>query len=209
MNKERCETPVKWKVFLNLALYRRFYKNQKRIIKNLLFKVKDSSNQKVLDAGCGFGRYTKILKEYFDVYPVDISKPMVKTTYKQCRKAMVSSVDLLPFCNDCFDTILCVDVTDHLESVENAMIELKRTLKKGGVMIITFGNVASPFIIMNKLVKCVLEFLKLNFRPEISKSYSKFFIKRVLRKNFKEVNIFEIPHFNGFPPTQYVAVLKK
>ena len=47
----------------------------------------------------------------------------------------------LPFEDNTFDSILCTEVLEHVEQLDDVMIELYRVLKPGGRMIVT-----SPFI---------------------------------------------------------------
>jgi len=85
-----------------------------------------SSNQKTLDVGCGD-------KYYSDLFPncvtVDIDK--------QRKPDIVADVYNLPFANDEFEIILCLEVLEHLNNPTRAIFELKRVLKNGGKIILS------------------------------------------------------------------------
>ena len=50
---------------------------------------------------------------------------------------VVGDAHKLPFKNDEFDVVLCSEVLEHLHSPEIALLEMKRVLKSGGILILT------------------------------------------------------------------------
>ncbi len=95
--------------------------------------------QKILDAGCARGRFAShIAKTGADVFGVDITG-----TFIQAAKANVpegtfaqGSLSALPFANNAFDAVYCVEALQHLPDTANAVSELARIIKPGGVLLV-------------------------------------------------------------------------
>jgi len=68
--KEYYEEPNRWKWIVNSFVYKNYFKKQESIILGLINEyIGKKKNKKLLDAGCGYGRYTKKFFEFgFDVY---------------------------------------------------------------------------------------------------------------------------------------------
>lgn len=106
----------------------------KKYLKNL----KNKSNPKILDAGCGTGGTIKFLKEYGfkNIHGVDSSEIALSYCRKRGIKSLKrASVNKLPFENETFDAVVCLDVLYH-KGVrgKSALFEFKRVLKRGGLL---------------------------------------------------------------------------
>jgi len=97
-----------------------------------------------LDFGCGVGRLTRALAEYFpDCFGVDISPTMIRLaedfnlSYPRCHFRLNQSPDLQIFEDRCFGFIYTSIVFQHIERsyVEKYLAELVRTLKPGGILV--------------------------------------------------------------------------
>jgi|GEM_PF-1678048 len=112
------------------------------------FKVQ--KGEKVLDAGCGNGDYTRLLLlRGARVWAFDYAKQMVAAVKKRLNKAglkaeqiTVDSVLNIPYPDEKFDSVLCLAVVDHVpdEDRPKAVAELARVLKPGGVLYINTPN---------------------------------------------------------------------
>ncbi len=99
---------------------------------------------KVLDLGCGNGRFYPLLKEtqYIGVDPSSELIKIAKEDYPQ-GDFLVAYGNDLPFEDEYFDKIYSIAVLHHLPSIKSRkelLNEAKRVLKKGGVMILTVWN---------------------------------------------------------------------
>lgn len=113
---------------------------------------------RLLDVGCGPGVMVgDLVTRGFDLYGVDISERMIE----ECRSRFpqldagrfsVGRVQDLRFPSESFDVVLCVGVVEYLEDDGEAIREMARVLKPGGVAIITLPNRRSPFVTWNRLV---------------------------------------------------------
>lgn len=103
---------------------------------------------KILDLGCGYGYFLNICdREGWRTYGADISNYALVQA-KNNTKAELFCVNInegkLPFYDDFFDAIVSFDVAEHLQSDKNYFQEIKRTLKDGGLVIISTPDGKSP-----------------------------------------------------------------
>jgi SAM-dependent methyltransferase len=87
---------------------------------------------KILDAGCGNGRYSFFLSKngYKFVYAIDLFEKIehIDFIYKQ------SSIDNTNFESDFFDFIFCNSVIYYTDNPEHTLAEFHRILKKDGLI---------------------------------------------------------------------------
>lgn len=105
--------------------------------------IPNENNLKILDAGCGEGHlieklYSKDHKNFY--YGFDITEVALESAKKRCPYANIQKMDItnITMENGFFDTVICSDVLEHVMMYKKAIRELKRVLKKGGELIITF-----------------------------------------------------------------------
>lgn len=129
----------------DMALKRRAGK----IVKGLELKEGD----KVLDIGCGDGYYLHLLKN------LDIKLDLAGTDYdeiglKKARKNLGKEIPLkqgdlmkkLPFNSSTFNKVVMSEVAEHLPDDVKGLQEVKRVLKKGGILVLTVPNHNYPFL---------------------------------------------------------------
>ena len=97
--------------------------------------------KKVLDAGCGVGRYIYNLsrKSPEDQYwGVDLSESNIADAAKNFPKINFKqmSVEQLMFSNSSFDVVISRDVLEHVDDPEKALTEMTRVINPGGKLII-------------------------------------------------------------------------
>lgn len=126
---------------------------------NMVRSIGIQSSWKVLDAGCGNGRFLDILSELVtssgEIFAVDIAqenidsiKGIIKLNHFKSRiSAIVGDVTSLKFPDNTFDLIWCANVTQYLD--KNSLIKtingFRRILKPGGTVAIKETDGTSYF----------------------------------------------------------------
>ena len=119
-------------------------------------------NLKVLDAGCGEGHLISRLHKANssnNYYGADVTVIALDRARQRCPFARVEQGDIsnLNFPDEFFDVVTITEVLEHIIDYENVVRELKRVLKKDGVLIITFPNevlwTASRFLLGRRPVR--------------------------------------------------------
>jgi ubiquinone/menaquinone biosynthesis C-methylase UbiE len=206
------EDPNRWKIVVYSPFYVLYFLRQRSKTLELLLKyAKPSKNVKLLDAGCGYGRYTAPLSKMFDVYAADISSAMLNRVRKFTKKTYRCDISKTKFQNNYFDVVFCTDVTNHLESLEKTIAEFHRILKPNGLLLTNITNRRSTIRILNILIKKLADLLEVNIGTPISKYYKLSELKDVVASKFRIVDVRE-HRIIGVPkitPFQYIVILKK
>lgn len=115
-----------------------FHKLREWMVIRLINKYKRGN--KILDAGCGTGLILRHLPK--GSFGIDINPRNIKKARKHAPMAKVKLADIekLPFKHNEFTTIVCTEVIEHQPDPKPTLNELKRVLKKNGVII---GSVPS------------------------------------------------------------------
>jgi ubiquinone/menaquinone biosynthesis C-methylase UbiE len=104
--------------------------------------------EKVLEAGCGDGLILLNLIRHFSIkgYGVDFSTDALEHARRlfQARhvpaELIQADIRTMPFPDNYFDKVVSLGVIEHLEDPKQALQELARVLKPGGVAIIMTPN---------------------------------------------------------------------
>ncbi|MAG85889.1 MAG: hypothetical protein CMB97_00525 [Flavobacteriaceae bacterium] len=112
-----------------------------REILNWLGKKK---NAKILDVGCGKGKFTRYLAKLgaemkgIDATAEFIDMARLKTVNDE--QYFVCGADNLLFDDNSFDAVVCVEVLEHIQNTSKALSEMFRVLKEKGKLIIIDKN---------------------------------------------------------------------
>ena len=97
--------------------------------------------QRILEAGCGMGRFTQIaLEAGADVFSFDLSNA-VEANFKNNGSSgrvhiFQASIYEIPLRREFFDKIFCMGVLQHCPDVRNAFLSLVPFLRSGGEIVI-------------------------------------------------------------------------
>ncbi|MBP1968617.1 ubiquinone/menaquinone biosynthesis C-methylase UbiE [Virgibacillus natechei] len=120
--------------------------------KDIIPFVKDyfKKGSKILDIGCGdgYGSY-KLHKAGYDVVGMDISSEMIALAKERTKHEAIpfsqGDVNELPFEDNSFDGVMAINVLEWTESPVEALLELKRVVKKDGLLFVgILGPTAGP-----------------------------------------------------------------
>jgi len=92
--------------------------------------------KKILDLGCGQGHGTYVLSKNNKVIGIDIAKDDIVIAKSRYPKVdyRIMSAEKLKFRDKFFDEIYCMDVFEHLDNLPPVINQIKRVLKKNGIL---------------------------------------------------------------------------
>ena len=106
-------------------------------------KLDYDKKEKLLDYGCGFGRFFEYFSSKSEYYGIDISESMISECVKRYSDSkdrfIVAEGEELPFENNFFDKIICYGVFDACYQ-EQALKEMLRVLKLNGKILLSGKN---------------------------------------------------------------------
>lgn len=108
----------------------------KRRFETLLSSTSLTGNV-VLDVGCGVGAYGKFVMKYGANFVVGLDINYEYISKPELIEKVQASADAIPFKNSCFDTVLMLEVLEHLPSDKKAIQEVKRISKKNSLLLVT------------------------------------------------------------------------
>ncbi|MDQ6775783.1 MAG: class I SAM-dependent methyltransferase [Actinomycetota bacterium] len=115
-----------------------WYRGRRRIIRAELDRLPLRAGARVLDAGCGSGRTLEDLRAYGEVSGIELSELAAEHARKRdLGEVHVGRVESLPWEDDCFDLVTCLDVLEHTPDDLVALRELRRVTKRGGWLLVT------------------------------------------------------------------------
>jgi ubiquinone/menaquinone biosynthesis C-methylase UbiE len=180
----------RYKILVNAFFYPHGIRDfvQKRIpIKN---------NDKILDAGCGYGILSKAILEKVkrerltgvEQHAFDISADMLDAFRERCDDNVhLQQLDVrqLPYKDGVFDLIVTSAMLEYVPDIENALVSFRRCLKPGG----------KTYVFMSRK-SALNDVLFLPFGKPRCYSFPKF-KNLLIRAGFRDVNK------HNFPPTSF------
>lgn len=131
------------------ALTKNSFRNFER---HILPRLPVDRRARVLDIGCGYGRYLMALDlaGYRDVYGIDVSEEQITYAQERLELSNCACVDALEFLSaqtGTYDVVLLLDVMEHLDVAYTVELceAVQRALKPGGVFVVQAPNALSPF----------------------------------------------------------------
>ena len=96
----------------------------------------------ILELGCTYGYLFKHLKEYKNLYGIDISKHAINVAKSMNHNANfeVQDAQNLKLEKNKFDLIIAIDVLEHLPDPRKGIEEIFKVLKPNGILIIATPN---------------------------------------------------------------------
>lgn len=100
---------------------------------------------KVLDLGCAEGRLSVLLSFSHEVTASDISQGYLSQVPNHVQHTVLADIEegIEPFNGETFHAVYFMDVIEHLKSPFQALTNIRRLLKPGGVLFINTPNVMS------------------------------------------------------------------
>jgi len=145
----------------------KFSRTRSRIWEEVRFLFDDyvEPGDKVLDLGCGNGRFFEVLKDKrVDYIGVDFSEKLIEIAKKRFPEAkfLVADALNLPFPNNFFDKVYTISVFHHIPSEEfrlQFLKEVKRVLKKEGLLILTVWKIKTKNNLLSVIKYTILKLI--------------------------------------------------
>ena len=166
-------------------------------VKNMVFsKFKNSfENLNLLDVGCGGGIICEPLSRLgFKVTGIDGNKKAIEVAVNHSKKNNLtinyinSSIEKQKF-KEKFNIITCMEVIEHVESLEKFIISLKKNLKPGGIIIgSTINKSLSSYVFAKFFAENVLKIVPQGthqWRMFVKTNYLK---KELFSNGFSNIN---------------------
>lgn len=91
------------------------------------------ANGRILEIGAGKRPRVPISRSYF----VDLSAEAGRALVQLGGHSVVGDACLLPFCDSCFELLVCAELVEHIADDASALHEWSRVTKPGGCLILT------------------------------------------------------------------------
>ncbi len=141
---------------------------------------KISKNDSFLEVGCAQGHYLeKALKRTKKVFGIDVVPGFVEKAKKTGAKAIVASGEKIPFKKEIFDFVLCTETLEHIPDWKKAVKEIKRVLKKDGVVVVTIPLEKAAF----------WKFFSIFFPPKETRGHVNLLYSKEIVKEFKPLKM--------------------
>lgn len=113
--------------------------NPAYIIRNGLFKsisnIAPTIKGDILDFGCGSKPYESLFKNAKSYVGVDIK--VSGNNHENSKIDFFYDGKNLPFPSDHFDAVVCFEVFEHVFNIEEVLVEIRRVLKPGGLLLVS------------------------------------------------------------------------
>jgi SAM-dependent methyltransferase len=105
--------------------------------RNALLQGEIESGDRVLDLGCGAGRFLATLDDAVGVEIAEQAAERARTNVPGADVRLLEPDGSLPLGHGEVDLVWCSEVLEHIPDVAHALLEIRRVLKPGGRVLIT------------------------------------------------------------------------
>ena len=147
----------------------------------------DLAGKRVLDAGCGKGRFARVLSERHpraEIWGLDLAESMLKFAPPAIRTCAGSLTDL-PFRDGAFHAAYATESLEHAVDIERAVGELCRVVAPGGRIVVIDKNADQ----WGRLET-----------PDWEKWFTRRQLERLLRRHCRRVSSRFISYWEDVPP---------
>jgi SAM-dependent methyltransferase len=148
--------------------------------RQLLKLIRQYAYGKILDAGCARGMYVQALNELgYETYGGDLFDWPEWHAHSLKSYSKINLLQL-PFRDQIFDTVICINVLEHIVSIQSALSELTRVCKNNGTLFLAVPNCAGTL---------EMDWAGLTYSHWIDRSHVHFFTEQALQNLLTECNL--------------------
>lgn len=172
---------------------------------------KIEKGKKILEIGCGVGLFTRrVQTKGAQITAIDISPHLLDRARQNINSPDVKfhccNVEEMPFESNKFDIILGISILHHL-NLDNVLSEIRRVLKRGGLIVFSEPNMLNPQIFLMKNVRFIGTLL--GEVPEET-AFFRWKIGSILAKHgFKNIQVKPFDFLHPFVPGNLVNIVEK
>jgi ubiquinone/menaquinone biosynthesis C-methylase UbiE len=138
-------------------IFQRFWHFQR--FKNIS-KISTPVKGAILDVGCADGTFSEIIfkkTKAEKIIGIDVLKKSVEYAAKRFKNKekmsfMVADAENLPFKDNQFGAVFCLEALEHILDPKKAILEMKRVLRPGGYLIILVPTDSLLFLVLWQIV---------------------------------------------------------
>ena len=160
-----------------------------------IFDFIEKKHQDILDVGCGEGlTLEKLIARYPErnIFGIDTMAENVAICQHFKLPVLQGSLYDLELSDESMDVCLMLEVIEHLDNVELALVNLRRVLRPGGDLIIVFPN--DPVFKMARII--FFKFKEAFADPGHLKQFTPKIIEKILAQNgFEIIKVKSIPFY--------------
>lgn len=114
-----------------------WYQGRRQLLVKILSLLSSNKNLKILDVGCGPGANITTLSNFGQVYGADVAKEAISfCKTRGFKNVFLIKNNRLPFPDNSFNLITCLDVLEHTSSDHQELIKFKEKLLPQGSLVI-------------------------------------------------------------------------
>src|ERR1700751_2869955 len=115
-----------------------WYRGRRRIIRAQLDRLPLPAGARILDAGCGSGRTLQELADYGEGSGLELNPEAAELARgRGLGEVAIGRLEELPWDDETFDLITCLDVIEHTPDDRVTLRELRRVTRPGGHLLVT------------------------------------------------------------------------
>ena len=138
LNKKIDMNDINEQFAIELVLDEAHYKSEQHQWDRIYTMMGKVRGKKVLEVGAGDGYCVEVLKKQgFDVSATEVSQIRLKRMKDKGIDAVYGDINKLPFEDNSYDTVICGEVLEHIDSIGKGFSELERVCKPDGIIIIS------------------------------------------------------------------------
>ncbi|MCK5632576.1 class I SAM-dependent methyltransferase, partial [bacterium] len=165
-------------------------------IRRFNYVKKYKKKGKILDIGCGIGRFLNFAKNDFSVFGTEISKKAVRLAdNKYSIKITLGDFDKIDFDDEKFDVITLWHSLEHVLFPGKTLTKIRSLLSEDGVLIIAVPN-DDGFWLTRRLKNFILNIL--NYSPNLKNS-------NIFAINEKKLTEIHLSHFSEKILAEYLS----